>query len=250
MTIVRPRHIRGTPRRLAELLNTSTKAYPSARNTYDAEEDIFTIYPDPAQVRNRGSRYDLCYGFFSGNKFQQRQALRGWGAPTPETFRTHEEAAGSRQGQFVVRPFRHSGGSHYRVTDNPRDFIEGSEYISAVFPKTREYRWIFVRGQPAVFLRKKPDEGIQIPGVAEPWNHTRGMFFRTVAQPNNSRLPQAAVLAALGQCPVVQAADLIGIDILFNQRDNSWVVCEINACPGISIEENLSRIADIFRGQR
>jgi hypothetical protein len=232
------------------------------------------VYPDPDYISfgmgtgtqphrsgNDGGddreKYERLYRFFSQTKAGQRTLLRASGIPVPDTTTRQDVAAswlvprteepsldnprGQREGAetptFIVRPLRHAGGIGFRLTKTPTDFIPGQEYVQRLFPKTREYRLIYVKGTFLVTLRKKVPEGTP---RDQPWNHSAGAVFKTI-NPETCKLADTDCLSRLSANPIIKSAHIVAVDVLWNL--SGYVVAEFNSCPGLSIETNLSRIA-------
>lgn len=260
--IIRPRNISTTPHALATHLNCQTRKYPSARNIrrgFDFHRDFFLVYPDPDTVRFRVLQptvgadgrdiYERLYRFFSQTKAGQRKLLKQAGIPVPDTTTRQDVAAswlvpesdGGTSSDtpipaFIVRPLRHAGGIGFRLTSSPTDFREG-EYVQKLFPKTREYRLVYVRGQLVTVLRKRVQEGTQ---ANQPWNHHVGATFQTINDIPACRLTGTDCFTRLSTNPIIQSAHLVAVDVLWNRQ--GYVVCEFNSCPGLTIENNLLRI--------
>ncbi|SHH47605.1 hypothetical protein SAMN05444169_7641 [Bradyrhizobium erythrophlei] len=266
--IIRPRKISTTPRLLASKLGIQTRSYPSARNQrqgFNFDRDFFLVYPDPTFVGHSAFGgddgalcYEQLYRFFSQSKAGQRVLLRQSGLPIPDTTSSQivasnwlvqrNEQTGRFQAHqpnsFIVRPLRHSGGSGFRLTSDPTDFIAGQEYVQRLFPKTREYRLIYVKGQLAVTLRKKVREGTR---ADQPWNHAVGATFQTVNDLPSCKLTGTDIFTRLSTQPIIQHAHLVAVDVLYAR--GKYVICEFNSCPGLSIESNLMRIVNVLSPQ-
>jgi hypothetical protein len=140
---------------------------------------------------------------------------------------------------YIVRPLRHTQGRGWRTTDDPTDFIEGQEYIQAVYPKNHEYRVIAVRGEPLITLLKRVPEGFP---RSQPWNHTNGSSFVTVTDPYLDRLRHCDIYDRIQSSPLLRSIDLAGIDIMY-RREGEYAVAEVNLCPSLQIPTNLEKVA-------
>jgi hypothetical protein len=240
--VVRPASISSTPRALASLLDAETRRYPSNANTrFDYQSDFFLVYPPPSHVENQGRSengqftaslsYVELHRFYSSNKFTQRALLSQAHVPTLESYSTRHEAGHANPGRFVVRSLRHSGGRDYRITQDATDFIEGREYIARVYPKTAEYRLIYVLGKPLILLKKKNTNNIP-PEL--PWNHNNGSSFRTINDVPSSKVARSGLITKLTAVPIIIHAHLAAVDILWSD-DRPPAVCEVNTCPGRSV---------------
>lgn len=236
-----------SPILLAEKLGLKTRRFPGKlldRPSY--RQDILFAYPDASQVletdnETRG-KVHLLHNFFHMNKFGQRKYLQAQGLPVPWTSSDHNSQP--PVGKFVVRPMRHTRSQDYKVTDNPKDFIPGKEYISSLFPKKREYRILCVFGKPLITLRKKPSEGVT---EEEAWGHTNS-FFQTVKNIPECMLSTTDVYQRLEACPVIRHGHIIGVDVLWNK--GGYSVLEFNSSPALTIESNLNTVADYVKGIR
>ncbi len=248
--IVRPKGILGTPRALAGELNCRLRYYPNPRRAnrlYDLRRDFLMTPVNPEHLVAYTEDYIDYHMFMTRNKYGQRRLLEAGGIPIPRTYGAPPEAWGAAFDpgvRYVVRPLRHSGGRGYRVTEDPADFRPGQEYLTEVYPKRREYRVIFVLGQPAVYLRKKPNDGVS---EDQPWGHTNSTF-QTINDWASCRLSNTDCVARLAAFPVVKGAHIIAADILYNRKHKpQYVICELNNCPALTIDENRARIAEIIR---
>lgn len=256
--IVRPRNIGSTPRQLALRLNCMTRRYPSERNKrkgFSFLRDFLLVYPDPEYMERMDGAstetYHQLYRFFSRNKCEQRILLRSYGLPVPDTAARKSTAASWNNGDgrddrsdaevvlssFIVRPLRHAGGIGFRLTSDPTDFIEGQEYVQRLYPKTREYRLLYVRGELVSCLRKTVQEGTRSDA---PWNHSVGATFKTINDIANCKLAATDCLYLLKQNPIIRTAHLVAVDVLYAK--GTYVICEFNSCPGLTIENNLQKV--------
>jgi hypothetical protein len=245
--VVRPPAISKTPRLLASSLDAETRR-SDARVAFDPDRDLFLTYPHPSQMSERSdydrARYRDVYSFTSASKPRQRNFLRDAGVRIPDTATTHAAAQSLPPGRFIVRPYRHHGGQHYRITEDRTDFIEGVEYIQRIFAKDAEYRVIFSFGEPVVVLRKRPPEGIS-KEVA--WNHTNGSTF--VTQTRSKNLEQTDFYDKLSKLPIITSGHILAADVLWSHTEG-YVVCELNTCPGLTIPSNLERITSHVQSHR
>lgn len=238
--VIRPPSILTTPRELAHALGTRTR---EARAGHPAiwGRDFFCFYPEPRYVNiGQGQSvadYMRLWDFFSGDKYQQRNRLRRQGVPVPRDAMTDRDIL-----HMVVRPLRHHGGSGWR-SGTGLVYDPTTHYGSELFPKTHEYRLIYVYGQPVIMLKKLRvgEERLQ---PDQPWNHGN-TTFTTIPKEKwatsnlGSRTVAFDVLAA---DPIIMASSIVGVDILFNRRNHQYVVCEFNSCPGVTIPENRASI--------
>lgn len=240
--VIRPEGISGTPKALAQELGVQTRKWPGFSGTPDFDTDLFLVYPDAINVKAADIQaYGVCRTFFAMDKAHQRQALGAQGIPIPGTFTHKSHVTASPSGKFVVRPMRHSGGENYRVTENMLDFNEGSEYISHLFMKKREYRIIFAFGQPLIYMRKKQNDGV---GAELPWGHQNSVF-QTISDVPGSLIAQTDCVAKLTALSVIKTAHLVAADILY--ANGKYVVLELNTCPGLDIDANRAKVVEAVK---
>jgi hypothetical protein len=196
--------------------------------------------------------YRIARAFTVSSKPSQRQQLASDAFPTPPTARMHQDTRAMVQLAFdaqypsrtyIVRPLRHSRGEGWRTTEDPTDFIEGQEYIQAVYPKNHEYRVIAVRGEPLITLLKRVPEGFP---RSQPWNHSNGSSFVTVNDLSLDRLRHTNVYDLIRSSKLLQSIDLAGIDIMY-RRENEYAVTEVNLCPSLQIPPNLEKVSRYVR---
>lgn len=245
MYVIRPKGIRGTPAALARDLGCQTRRWPNRQNVRpDASRDLILI---PVEAVNATPDYTAALQFGRKNKYGQRQALAQAGIPVPGTASDLAGAAALRGEQFVVRPLRHSGGRDYRVVSGRSDFRVGSEYISELYPKRREYRVIFVSGSPVVWMRKHPNDGVD---PTAPWGHQNSRF-QTIIDVPSSPLSKTDCVQRLSELSVVRGAHLVAADVLWagKQAEQPYVVLELNFCPGLDIDNNRQRVVEAIRAR-
>jgi len=250
MYVVRPRHIRSTPAALARDLGCQTRFYPNERHprTFDFRRDFIMMPVNPVQVGNAPYNYADVWAFARKNKYGQRSELSRTGVPVPGTAATHQQADGLAGLQFVVRPLRHSGGVGYRVTSDRHDFRDGAQYVSELYPKRREYRVIFLYGQPLIWMRKKPHEGV--PQDA-PWGHVNSRF-QTINDIAASKIGQTDAVERLRAVPAVASSHIVAADLLWGGREAAqgpYVCLELNFCPALDIENNRAKVVEAIRAR-
>lgn len=236
--IVRHPDILTSPKELAHELGIKTrKARPGKEVRWG--RDFFMHYPSANVVKGRLESYLPLWDFFSANKRDQRRALARHGLPVPA-----EVPNGALATHVVIRPLRHSHGHGWLVQDHRAVYNSTTHYASELFPKTNEYRLIYVLGKPIIFLRKAPTRDNLRPD--EPWNHGN-TTFETIPEEDwarsNLRVHTNA-FTVLGECSILRDAHYVGVDILYNRRTHEWVVCEFNVCPALTIEGNRRRVAE------
>jgi hypothetical protein len=251
MFVVRPKGIRGTPHSLAMALGGQTRFYPNPKHSrpFSYRRDFFMTPVAPQHVTDAPAGYGTLYNFLTRNKYGQRKTLESHGIPVPRLAADAEAARTLTGTEFVVRPLRHSRGVGYRVTNDRLDFAPGTEYISELYAKRREYRVIFVFGNPLIWLRKKPGEGVD---YTQPWGHHNGSFFQTINDIPRCKLSGNGidVVPRLVACPVVRAAHIVAADILYSSKaEHQAVVLELNACPSLYIEANQAKVVEAIRAR-
>lgn len=237
MYVIRPNWNHKTSRLLAKELGVETRRWPNRIKRFRPEwrRDFFLYYPDG--VSNADDKYKMLQAFFWQHKGAQRRSLADMGLPVPETMPTVEGQ------KYVIRPLHHKGGMDFRLSEVP-DGGPGT-YAAPLFPKTHEYRLIFVRGKPVVFMRKHPREGTR---QDEPWNAINAPFKTIHDWPASRLQTRTSCFHDLTTNIVVAAADLLAVDVLYNKDSLLYVVCEFNSCPGLDIVGNRAKIVAAIRG--
>jgi hypothetical protein len=253
--VVRPPAIKTTPKALAERFNCTTRNGRN-REVFSFTKDFLLYYPPASRMEDvNADDYNVFRRFTTATKPIQRELLRLFGLRTPETYttstvteptttRTASDQLGGPEphsSNFIVRPLRHSSGQRYRITTERNDFIEGEEYISRVFPKSFEYRIITCFGEVISTLLKVPPPGAT---PEQAWNHHQGSVFKTVNNPLNNRLRHTTVYEDCLRFPIIKAAHLCGIDVLLAKDPWRYVICELNFCPSLTIENNLNKVVN------
>ena len=224
-----------TAKRLAVALGVKTRvARPGREASWN--KDLFLFYPAATTQFNEG--YFSVAGFFQDTKFGQRQALEEYGLPIPAW-------KGQPGATYVVRPLNHTQGRGFRVTADPDDYIQEREYISVLFPKTHEYRMIFVFGRLACLLTKRGKDGKKPPQNV-PWGHQNTNFV-TIPYERSNLAVHTDALELLSSNPVIKTAHYVGVDILYNKETRQWAVCEFNSCPALTIPENIQAVTQIIK---
>lgn len=237
--IVRPNHILTTPKRLKEAFGARGVRSTNRDIDFDYQRDFLLGLPNNCFNAPRG--YAHLANLYSANKLQQRKKLQEAGFPIPPTVGCDGwSVLGPRDMKFVVRPLRHFGGQHYRITTDRSAYDPTREYISELYPKRHEYRIITVYGKPAVTLLKRIPEGLS-PEL--PWNHTNGSSFVTVNNPDADRLRHTNIYDIIANSQLIKCAHILAIDVLVGPR-NDYVVCEVNFSPSLSIQANINKVVE------
>ena len=244
--IIRPPGIWTTPRNLRKALNAKGTAQPSrgVKTVFDYNLDFFLCYNNNNNAKN--VPFELI-NFAQSSKAGQRYLLAQENLPIPKTqsklsfeglnedFPEHDDSL-----TYIVRPLRHSQGKNYKITKNPHDWNPNREYIQVMFPKAYEYRIITCFGTPIITLVKQIPEDLD---NTQPWNHSNGSTFVTVNNPELNRLRHTDVYERLKANSIIKAAHLVGVDVLLNKKQDSYVICEFNFCPSITIPSNLDKVS-------
>jgi hypothetical protein len=228
--IIRPEKIHITPRLLAIQAKCRVASYHDMiEESPDWEKDFFMYYPPTDVVENAPDDYQYLRRFYVQNKASQRldiikAGLKGIDvAVGPNTAQYLPKAE-----KFVVRPLSHEKGAGYRVTDSSVDFKEGEEYISPLFPKTHEYRVIFVKGKLTVLQKKQPDGR----GPDDCWSNTQ---FTVIENVDRSYLNMNTdVLTKLEECNIIAWSHIVGVDVLYHHPTRDYRITEFNTCPCLS----------------
>jgi hypothetical protein len=247
--IIRPKHIWSTPNTLKRAFN-AVRLLPYGRDTRygrrapDWHRDFFLVYPPADMVTNADDTYRSIRAFCGGNKRDQRlhlsfQGIRVPATPSSDMANTYSPSTADPK-RYVVRPHRHSKGEGWRITEDPEDFNPATEYIQELYPKTHEYRILFVLGTPLITLYKRA-EGIP---QDQPWNHAQGASFVTVNDYENNRLRHFDVYDRLKELDVIKSAHIVAADVLYASKKNGYAVTELNFCPSITIPDNIERVKD------
>jgi hypothetical protein len=247
MYVVRPPGMLTTPAAIAAALGCKAKKYPNPAidRVFHYGKSFFMTNVHPGHTTGAPPEFTNVHSFFAKHKYGQRQALENAGVSVPAAFGSaaaaiaHSASVTDDGLCFVIRPLRHSGGEHYRVSDGSD--LGANEYASVLYPKKREYRVIFVFGKPLIYLRKKPNEG-----VAEdaPWGHVNSKF-QTINDIPNCRLSQTDCVERLSALDVVKYSHVVAADILYNSKEpQPYVVLELNMCPSLSIADNLAKVVE------
>lgn len=199
----------------------------------DWRRDFFMAYPPhyPNVMANLPPSYGEISQFWSASKANQRQLLMAAGIKTPEAY-----ASGATH--YIVRPFRHYGGTDYRITTDPTDYNPDTHYLAPAFPKQREYRVLYVYGHPLILMRKKPGPNA---GTYDAWNHGSGAYFQTISSMDQCKLAlETQFFSDIANYPVVHTAHLVAADVISN--GSHYAVTELNFSPAITIPANITRI--------
>jgi hypothetical protein len=246
--VVRPKAVFGTPKKITKELREKNprwklRFYPNPQKPdrrFDYRRDFLMFPVSPDHVEGFPEAFVNSVNFAHKNKLHQRKELEQY-VPVPKVSGSHAEAETLQGDQFVVRPLRHFGGMGYRVTSNRLDFSPGTEYISELFPKRREYRVIFLFGKPLIFMRKKPNDNVT---EEAPWGH-QNSFFQTINDIPGCRLSETDCVPRLSSCPAVSGAHIVAADILYNKNsEGKYSVLELNFCPGLDIDNNRARVVE------
>lgn len=246
--IIYPSGIITTPRRLKEELNAR---YLSSRITrhHNPSSTLFLSYARESVHTTGVATHPTYVGlseFYRSSKLSQRKkiGLCGVGVPASATRGSAELETIEDLGHgFVCRPFNHRGGQGWRHVSTPHE-VGNEEYVSPIFPKYREYRLIYVLGEPIIVLRKRPvrDSSERIDPTV-PWNHAQGSSFVTVNEASNDYTLQTSLREDLENVLVLKQSDIVGIDVMLD-RHNNYQVCEFNTCPALTLDNNIEKVKE------
>jgi hypothetical protein len=238
--VVKPSKFRKTPLLLKRALGAQKLVSIPGRYqpALDYTQDLFLAFPQrnryPNPITNVPDSYDFLASFYSLTKHAQRGVLINSSIKTPEVYTSSRH--------FVVRPLRHFGGFDYRITEDPSDYDPATQYISPAIDKWREYRVLFVLGEPLVILRKKPGPDS---GPFDAWNYSSGSYFQTVHERDDSPLLRTSFLEDAADFAVSRDTHLVAADVLID-RDCNYAVTEFNFSPALSISSNIEVITNAF----
>lgn len=167
----------------------------------------------------------------------------GVNVPRPVLFDTLDEIKESVL-PVVVRPVHHHGGQEFHVFDDLtklQAFLRGKDmrewYVSAVFPKTHEYRVHCGHGKVLMINEKPLLEGEIRANFAvnqESWRVLKWHEFNP-----EICMQSLKAIDALG-------LDYGAVDIMYNSEDNSVAVCEVNTSPSINSDYPAGKYAAYF----
>lgn len=236
--LIKPARFRKTPLLLKRALGArKLVSFPGRyQPALDFTQDFFLAFPPrnryPNPIENVPDSYDFISAFYVSNKRTQRESIR-------TCLRTPEDYASNF---FIVRPLHHFGGHNYRITEDSNNYNPATEYIAPAFPKYREYRVVFVKGNPLIVLRKKPGPSA---GMFDAWNHTNGSYFQTVLDRASSPLSSTRFFSDAEQFCVLRDSHLIAADVLID-REGNYAVTEVNFSPALTIPANIEVITNVF----
>jgi hypothetical protein len=165
------------------------------------------------------------------NKFYQRVFLREeLSLPVPRSIHKEKDLDGvSLSDEWVVRPLSHFGGSSFVLSSEPSE--NPFEYSSVYFDKTREYRFLFVKGTLVSIYTKTPrSEDVDTKGA---WNHSSGNF-RFISTTRESYAGRKFNIAETLENAFHDRRwpDIIAFDVGYNP--DAWVVFEMNFAPALT----------------
>lgn len=223
MRIVRPEGIASSPNALGKQMGVEVI---TRHDTPVWGRDFFMFYPKMREVVGADEGYGALRAFFMEDKHHQRGILSQYCDKVLQGVATYRLARDLRKlaPEFIVRPMHHEKGEGYRFTDDALDFDEGNEYITPVFPKTHEYRVVLVYGKVAFIQRK---EGGEL-GPRDCWSNVPFTLIRDHAR---LHLLHTDAIEKLQAIPVLSAAHIVGVDVLYDRASKDYRVCEVNTCP-------------------
>jgi len=230
MYLIHNRAIKRTPRALAQAFGCHRVLFPLRRAIPEAlrlSRDFFCYYPDPAGCIHTDDLgdYAVIRAFAEGNKFQQRMLLSAAGLPHPETFGPGAELPA---GHYVQRPLRHMKRIRFEELDLPQGAtVPPGHYCSSWVEIKREYRTLFVRGEPIATFKKNPL-------VERRWQLTS--------------LDRLGLLDKLREFKPLRLASMAGVDLVKTTAGLALVL-EINLAPALC-PKNMERVTAAFRASQ
>lgn len=204
----------------------------------DYRRSCFVYYPRRRFVTNRPDTYRNLRSFFIKDKHSQRERLSNW-------FNVPIDAGYPK----ILRPLRHKGAEQYFVIANEEElrevlqYIEFEYYTQTVFPKKKEYRVIYIYGEPLICLLKKNLDETEELDPALPWNGTNTYF--TTININTCNLTRTSFFEDARRFFQELPFDVVAFDVgwRINNRIREYKLFEVNFAPGLAIEDNIELIA-------
>lgn len=241
--IIRPAGVKTTPTNLAEGLGVVARGMGDDGPMPDWRRDFFMYYPDPELVRGTDAHYTVLRNFAMNTKATQREQIGTFGMPVCPVYRAHVPRPDNLEGRrWVVRPMYHERGQNFRLTGDRNDFIPRAEYISPFYRDRREYRFLFIRGEPVLFWNKRGDNPDQ------PWGGDDPQYYTITDWPASVLLRYTDALTVLRRCPILARAHIVGVDVMYSETENqNWVVLEYNFAPGLWMNHNIRTVVNHLR---
>ncbi len=132
----------------------------------------------------------------------------------------------------------HSGAGIV-IASSPDELVDAPLYVEYVFKK-HEYR-VHVTQKKAFFVQqKKKRDGVEDANF-QIRNHQNGFIYahKDVDVPDFVKKMACDAIINLG-------LDFGAVDIIYNEKNNRWVVLEVNTAPGLS-GETLNRYVDMIK---
>lgn len=198
---------------------------------------------DANRIINWGNRIFSTDRFFAANrpsfidnasnKARCRRILQDASVSVPRTyFWENLEECTEVTYPIIVRPSSHHGGSDFNVFNNPDKLAAflwgkpvGTWYASEVFEKTHEYRLHVMSGKVSVIQEKPLVEG-EIRGNYAV-NHESWRILKWGEYNHPMCRTAVHALAILG-------LDFGAVDMLYNAKNNTWAICEVNTSPAVN----------------
>ena len=205
------------------------------------ENSLLKILEDDAnRIINWGNRIFSDNGYFSANlpssianasnKTRCRRILREAGIEIPTTYFYGEEWMENRP--IIARPSHHHGGQDFYVIEGGEDLLKFPPeaditdwYFSEIFEKTHEYRLHVLSGKVAVIQEKPLVEGEIRANFAV--NHESWRILKWSEYNHPMCRTAIHALAILG-------LDFGAVDMLYNAKNNTWAICEVNTSPAVN----------------
>lgn len=229
MYLIHSRAIRTTPKALAEAFGVRRLMFPRRPGRAIPEalrlsRDFFCYYPDPACCVHTDelADYSTVREFASLDKYSQRDTLKHIGGlPVPATTMPSREVG---PGEWLFRPLRHMKriGFDRRTLDAPM-IVPAGHYAAEWLNIAKEYRTLFVRGQPIATFKKNPL-------VERRWQLTT--------------LDRLGLLDKLRGFKPLRLASMAGVDFAVTKDGKSFVL-EVNFAPALC-PKNIERVVAAF----
>lgn len=176
----------------------------------------------------------------ASNKAISRMVLEDSGVAVPRTWFDRFSAVLP----VIARPPYHHAGKKFFLVENVAQMLElkskenlSDWYFSEIFPKTHEYRVHCAHGKVLMISQKVLLEGELRANQAvteQSWPALKWSEFNPVVCEESLK-----AIEVLG-------LDYGAVDIMYNSKDNSVAICEVNTSPSISTNYSSGKYAAYF----
>lgn len=181
----------------------------------------------------------------ASDKRLSRILLQSAGVKVPTTVTWQNPEKLQPKFPLIIRPSHHHAGKKFYIAHTPREaanlvlrFPELADgYFSEIFPKTHEYRVHCAHGKILMISEKPLQEGeirANHSVIEESWRALRWSEY-------NEKICKESLKAV-----EVLGLDYGAVDIMYNSKDDSVAVCEINTSPSVSTEYTSGKYAAYF----